>query len=272
MREGRSRVNPRKPDDSLDVVAHRFTARRNQVSRGKQRVPLLRRANMGHSSLPIGHWTLLVPFLHTGSWHSFATARIYSRLLKKELVGHESLTNASSSSQSPLSAFRVVTAQTRAVTRGLALGGLTNAQAVAEGIGLALQIALCAVAPHTISLTRTHKPKITLTLTVTLTHSLSRIQRTSCPRHPSPRPCGPSLSRVSSSGRALLTLLGTIGDIMNIVRQPRTLRVRGRNAGMGTAAGADYPGTPDFFSLLFFLPHIERRWSSPPVQKTSVDP
>ena len=33
--------------------------------------------------------------------------------------------------------------------------------------------------------------------------------------------------------------IGAIGALMNIVLQPRTLLVRGRNAEMGTAAGAD---------------------------------
>ena len=34
-------------------------------------------------------------------------------------------------------------------------------------------------------------------------------------------------------------VIGAIGALMNRVHQPRTLLVRGRNAGVGTAAGAD---------------------------------
>ena len=38
---------------------------------------------------------------------------------------------------------------------------------------------------------------------------------------------------------ALFCTIGAIGALLNIVHQPRTLLVRGLNAGMGTAAGAD---------------------------------
>ena len=45
--------------------------------------------------------------------------------------------------------------------------------------------------------------------------------------------------RLPHSRVAGLIRVGAIGAFMNIVHQPRKLLVRGLNAGMGTAAGAD---------------------------------
>ena len=48
-----------------------------------------------------------------------------------------------------------------------------------------------------------------------------------------------SLKTLDSHSFRLRDAVGAIGALMNRVQQPRKLLVRGLNAGMGTAAGAD---------------------------------